>query len=32
MKLLPAVAMFVAICVLSVWVFNREAPRMAEEL
>jgi len=32
MKLLPAVAMFVGICVLSVWVFNREAPRMAEEL
>ncbi|MEK6251275.1 MAG: ABC transporter permease [Actinomycetota bacterium] len=31
-ELLPAVAMFVAICVLSVWVFNREAPRMAEEL
>jgi ABC-2 type transport system permease protein len=31
-RLFPAVAMFVAICVLAVWVFNREAPRMAEEL
>jgi ABC-2 type transport system permease protein len=31
-RLIPAVAMFVAICVLAVWVFNREAPRMAEEL
>jgi ABC-2 type transport system permease protein len=27
----PAV-LFVAICVLGVWVFNREAPRVAEEL
>ena len=31
-ELLPAAAIFVAVCVLSVWVFNREAPRMAEEL
>jgi ABC-2 type transport system permease protein len=31
-ELLPAAAIFVAICVLSVWVFQREAPRMAEEL
>jgi ABC-2 type transport system permease protein len=31
-ELVPAVALFVAVCVLSVWVFNREAPRMAEEL
>jgi ABC-2 type transport system permease protein len=31
-RLLPAVAIFMAICVLSVWVFNREAPRLAEEL
>ena len=30
--LLPAAAIFLAICVLSVWVFAREAPRMAEEL
>jgi len=32
LKLLPAVAIFVAVCVLAVWVFNREAPRIAEEL
>jgi ABC-2 type transport system permease protein len=25
-------AIFVAVCVLGVWVFNREAPRVAEEL
>ncbi len=25
-------ALFVAICVLAVWVFNREAPRIAEVL
>jgi ABC-2 type transport system permease protein len=31
-RLLPAVAIFVAICALAVWVFHREAPRMAEEL
>jgi ABC-2 type transport system permease protein len=30
--LLPALAIFVAICGLSVWIFNREAPRIAEEL
>ena len=30
--LLPAVAIFVAVCVLAVWVFSREAPRIAEEL
>jgi ABC-2 type transport system permease protein len=29
--LVPA-ALFVAICVLAVWVFKREAPRIAEEL
>ncbi len=29
--LIPA-AIFVAVCVLAVWVFNREAPRIAEEL
>jgi ABC-2 type transport system permease protein len=32
LKLLPAAAIFVTICVLAVWVFKREAPRMAEEL
>lgn len=31
-ELLPAIGLFIAICVLSVWIFNREAPRMAEEL
>jgi ABC-2 type transport system permease protein len=31
-KLLPGLAIFVAICAIAVWVFNREAPRMAEEL
>jgi ABC-2 type transport system permease protein len=29
--LVPA-AIFAAVCVLAVWVFNREAPRIAEEL
>jgi ABC-2 type transport system permease protein len=29
--LVPA-ALYVAVCVLAVWVFNREAPRIAEEL
>jgi ABC-2 type transport system permease protein len=29
--LLPALAIFVGICILSVWTFNREAPRIAEE-
>ena len=28
---IPA-AIYVVICVLAVWVFNREAPRIAEEL
>jgi ABC-2 type transport system permease protein len=32
LKLLPAAAIFVAACALAIWVFNREAPRMAEEL
>jgi ABC-2 type transport system permease protein len=31
-QLLPAAGIFVAICCIAVWVFNREAPRMAEEL
>ena len=30
--LLPAFAIYVGICVLGVWVFKREAPRIAEEL
>ena len=31
-RLLPAVAIYVGTCVLAVWVFRREAPRIAEEL
>lgn len=31
-KLLPPLTIFIAVCLLSIWVFNREAPRMAEEL
>ena len=30
--LLPAAAIFVAICALGVWTFSREAPRIAEDL
>jgi ABC-2 type transport system permease protein len=30
--LLPAVAIFLGTCVLAVWLFNREAPRIAEDL
>ncbi len=30
--LLPSFAIYVVICVLAVWVFRREAPRIAEEL
>jgi ABC-2 type transport system permease protein len=30
--LLPATVIFLAACVYGVWVFNREAPRIAEEL
>jgi len=32
LHLVPAATLFVVICILAVWVFNREAPRMAEEL
>ena len=32
LQLLPAIAIFVGICVLAVWLFQREAPRIAEEL
>jgi len=32
LHLLPALAIFLAICVFGVWTFNREAPRVAEEL
>ena len=30
--LLPAAAIFVGVCAFGVWIFNREAPRIAEEL
>lgn len=30
--LIPAASIFVVACVVSVWYFNREAPRVAEEL
>jgi ABC-2 type transport system permease protein len=31
-QLLPAVAIYLGVCVLAVWMFNREAPRIAEQL
>lgn len=30
--LIPAIAIYLAVCLLSIWVFRREAPRIAEEL
>jgi hypothetical protein len=30
--LLPAAVIFVGVCVLAVWLFSREAPRIAEDL
>ncbi len=30
--LLPAMAIFVAICAFAVWIFSRDAPRIAEDL
>jgi ABC-2 type transport system permease protein len=32
LALLPAVAIFLGVCAVAVWVFDREAPRIAEEL
>ena len=32
LELLPAVAIYIALCALAVWVFRREAPRIAEDL
>jgi ABC-2 type transport system permease protein len=32
LQLLPSVAIYVGICLLAIWVFNREAPRIAEQL
>jgi ABC-2 type transport system permease protein len=31
-KLIPAVVIYVGVCIAAVWIFNREAPRIAEEL
>ena len=32
LHLLPAAAIFIAICVFGVWIFKRDAPRVAEDL
>jgi len=32
LHLLPALAIFVSACAFAVWIFNREAPRIAEDL
>ncbi len=32
LHLAPAVAIYISVCVISVWLFNREAPRIAEDL
>ena len=32
LHLLPAVAVYVGVCAFSVWIFNRDAPRIAEDL
>jgi hypothetical protein len=32
LPLIVAGLIYVAVCVLGVWVFNREAPRIAEQL
>lgn len=32
LRLMPAIIIFVAVCGLGAWVFNRESPRMAESL
>lgn len=32
LQLLPAAAIFVGVCVYSVWIFRREAPHIAEDL
>jgi ABC-2 type transport system permease protein len=31
-RLLPAIAIYVAVCCLAAWLFKREAPRIAEQL
>ena len=30
--LIPAAAIYVAVCAFAIWIFNRDAPRIAEEL
>ena len=32
LHLLPAAAIFVGTCIFAIWIFNREAPRIAEDL
>ena len=32
LQLLAPLAIYVGVCVFAVWIFNREAPRIAEEL
>jgi ABC-2 type transport system permease protein len=32
LHLLPALAIYVAVCAFGAWIFNREAPRIAEDL
>lgn len=32
LKLLPAAAIYLGVCAFAVWIFNREAPRIAEDL
>lgn len=32
LHLLPALAIYIGLCAFAVWIFNREAPRIAEEL
>ena len=32
LHLLPAIGIYIGVCVLAVWVFNREAPHVAEQL
>jgi ABC-2 type transport system permease protein len=31
-NLLPAAAIYIGLCIFGVWIFNRDAPRIAEEL
>ena len=32
LHLLPAIGLYVGICLFAVWIFNREAPKIAEEM